>query len=114
MRLAAVDVPVPAVIEERYLELPSDFLDRFRDLAGQITAGANTPYEQALAPQNWFRTTFTYDVNVPPATGKQPSTRSSRSAVGTASSSPDVRGLRPLDRVACSCGGRLHARRPGD
>jgi transglutaminase-like putative cysteine protease len=68
--LAAVDVPVPAVIEERYLELPSDFPDRFRDLAGQITAAANTPYEQALALQNWFRTTFTYDVNVPPGHGE--------------------------------------------
>jgi Transglutaminase-like superfamily/Domain of unknown function (DUF4129) len=68
--LAAVDVPVPAVIQERYLELPSDFPDRFRDLAVQITAGANTPYEQALALQNWFRTTFTYDVNVPPGHGE--------------------------------------------
>ena len=66
---ATAEVPVPPLIQERYLELPSDFPDRFRDLAEQITAGANTPYEQALALQNWFRTTFTYDVNVPSGHG---------------------------------------------
>jgi transglutaminase-like putative cysteine protease len=67
--LAAVDAPVPPFIEERYLALPDNFPDRFRDLAQQITAGANTPYEKALSLQNWFRTTFTYDVNVPPGHG---------------------------------------------
>ena len=85
---ATAEVAVPPVIQERYLDLPSNFPDRFRDLAEQITAGANTPYEQALALQNWFRTTFTYDVNVPPATAPPPSMPSSRSAAGTASSSP--------------------------
>ena len=66
---ATAEIPIPPLIQEKYLELPSDFPDRFRDLAEQITAGANTPYEQALALQNWFRTTFTYDVNVPPGHG---------------------------------------------
>ena len=60
---------IPPVILERYLDLPSSFPDRFRDLAVQITAGASTPYDQALALQNWFRSTFTYDLAVPPGHG---------------------------------------------
>ncbi len=60
---------IPPVILERYLDLPSSFPDRFSDLAVQITAGAATPYDQALALQNWFRSTFTYDLAVPPGHG---------------------------------------------
>jgi transglutaminase-like putative cysteine protease len=63
--LDATSGELPAAIAEHYLALPSSFPDRFRDLADQITAGATTPYQQALALQNWFRTNFTYDVNVP-------------------------------------------------
>ena len=109
---ATAEVPVPPLIQERYLELPSDFPDRFRDLAEQITAGANTPYEQALALQNWFRTTFTYDVNVPSGHGA--------TAIDTFLSQRrgllravrrDVRRLRPLDRAAGPGGGGVHARR---
>jgi transglutaminase-like putative cysteine protease len=66
---ASAGAPIPPLITERYLELPSDYPDRFRDLAVQITAGAATPYEQALALQNWFRSTFTYDLNVQPGHG---------------------------------------------
>ena len=47
---------VPDDIQEHYLQLPASYPDRFRTLAVQITAGATTPYDQALALQNWFRT----------------------------------------------------------
>ena len=30
-----------------------------------MTAGAVTPYQKLMALQNWFRTTFTYDLDVP-------------------------------------------------
>jgi transglutaminase-like putative cysteine protease len=49
----------------RYVELPVDFPDDLRQLAHEITADASTPYEQALALQNWFVANFRYDVNVP-------------------------------------------------
>ena len=39
------------------------------DLAEEITADADTPYEQAMALQTYFRATtnFTYDIRVPPS-----------------------------------------------
>jgi transglutaminase-like putative cysteine protease len=51
--------------DSRYVELPLDFPDDLRKLAHEITADASTPYEQALALQNWFVDNFRYDVNVP-------------------------------------------------
>jgi len=38
-----------------YLELPDNWPDEVRDTALEVTAGATTPYESALALQNWFR-----------------------------------------------------------
>jgi hypothetical protein len=58
------------VIADHYLDLPSSYPDRFRQLATQITANATTPYDKALALQNWFRTNFTYDLNVAPGHGE--------------------------------------------
>ncbi len=109
---ATAEVPVPPLIQERYLALPSDFPDRFRDLAEQITAGANTPYEQALALQNWFRTTFTYDVNVPPGHGADRHRYVPLAAPRVLRAvRRDVRRVRPLDRAAVPGGGGLHAGR---
>lgn len=50
---------------EDYLQLPDDFPDAFRRQAAEITADAGSAYEQALALQNWFRSNFTYNQNVP-------------------------------------------------
>ena len=61
---------LPPVIADHYLDLPSSYPDRFRQLAAQITANATTPYDKALALQNWFRTNFTYDLNVAPGHGE--------------------------------------------
>ncbi len=47
-----------------YLELPDDFPASVGDLARAVTAGATTPYDVALALQNWFRTEFTYSLEV--------------------------------------------------
>ncbi|HEY5875738.1 MAG TPA: transglutaminaseTgpA domain-containing protein [Ilumatobacteraceae bacterium] len=49
---------------EQYRSLPDDFSQDLRDLAAAATAGAATPYDQAVALQNYFRTNFTYNVNV--------------------------------------------------
>ncbi|MDZ7673674.1 MAG: DUF3488 and transglutaminase-like domain-containing protein [Acidimicrobiales bacterium] len=62
--LAAASTEIPDDIAERYLELPGGFSDRVRDLASQITMDSSTPYESALALQNFFRANFTYDLDV--------------------------------------------------
>ncbi|MYH71555.1 MAG: transglutaminase domain-containing protein [Acidimicrobiia bacterium] len=57
--------PIPEVAS--YAALPSDFSPRVRALADQLTAGAESGYEQALALQDFFRNgSFTYDANVTP------------------------------------------------
>lgn len=60
--------PVHDRREERYLELPDAFPQAVRSLAYDVTRGAVTPYEQALAIQNWLRdeTRFTYTLDAPP------------------------------------------------
>jgi transglutaminase-like putative cysteine protease len=47
-----------------HLALPADFNDDLQALAATATAGATTPYDRALALQNYFRTQFRYNVNV--------------------------------------------------
>jgi transglutaminase-like putative cysteine protease len=54
----------PSSISSIYLELPSSFPHSLRTTAEQIVAGANTPFDEALALQNFFRDNFTYDLSV--------------------------------------------------
>lgn len=61
----------PAVSDrrkERYVELPDAFPQAVRSLAYEVVQGSVTPYEQALAIQNWLRdeTRFTYTLDAPP------------------------------------------------
>ena len=60
LRGATIDsAPNPA-----YYALPRSLPGEVRDLAQQITAGATTPYDKALAIKSYFRTNFTYDIHV--------------------------------------------------
>jgi len=61
----ATDPPPPGLAAEE-TELPADFDPRVRLKAQQVVDGATTPYDQALALQNFFRDEFTYDLDVPP------------------------------------------------
>jgi transglutaminase-like putative cysteine protease len=61
--LREATLPAPARIQRTYTELDT-FPDEFRRLAASIAVG-DTPYDKALALQNWFRDNFTYDINVP-------------------------------------------------
>ncbi|MFA9565822.1 MAG: transglutaminaseTgpA domain-containing protein [Acidimicrobiales bacterium] len=61
--VAATNQSIAADITERFTQLPSDFSPEVARIARDMTADAQTPYEQALALQNWLRS-FTYDVNV--------------------------------------------------
>jgi hypothetical protein len=49
---------------ERYLQLPEGLPGRVGDLAAQITAGASTPYERAVAVQDWLQANTLYDLTV--------------------------------------------------
>lgn len=68
-----VGAPDPAVLRAAtassppdpiFLDLPGSFPSDVVELARQVTAGAATPYDQALALQNWFRSEFEYDLTV--------------------------------------------------
>jgi len=49
-----------------YLSVPdTDEMSPLTDIAVEITRSARSPYQQALLLQNWFRTEFTYSLDVP-------------------------------------------------
>jgi transglutaminase-like putative cysteine protease len=56
----------PSDIARTYLSLPKNFPPVIVADARQVTAKATTPYDKAVALQNWFTTTggFTYDTTV--------------------------------------------------
>lgn len=47
-----------------HLSLPDDTSPAVLTVAEQVTQTALTPFDKALALQNWFRSEFTYDLNV--------------------------------------------------
>ena len=61
-QLASSQSGYPAELAE-YIELPDDFSPLAKQIARDVTSNASTPYAQALALQNYFRS-FTYDINV--------------------------------------------------
>ena len=63
--LAAATAPVPADIAARYLELPANLPRTIRRTAQQVVGSETDPYRQAKALQDWFRTNFTYNLQVP-------------------------------------------------
>ncbi|HEX9822960.1 MAG TPA: DUF3488 and transglutaminase-like domain-containing protein [Actinomycetota bacterium] len=62
-----VDYAVSGV-PDKYFELPAETPPEIHDFAVEITAGAQTPFREALAIQNYFRG-FTYDQEAPPGHG---------------------------------------------
>ncbi|MEZ4665676.1 MAG: transglutaminase-like domain-containing protein [Thermomicrobiales bacterium] len=58
-------IGLPPFIVETYLGLPETVTEQTADLANQIVnqAGATTPYEQAIAIQNYLRSNFTYQLD---------------------------------------------------
>ncbi|HEY4378685.1 MAG TPA: DUF3488 and transglutaminase-like domain-containing protein, partial [Acidimicrobiales bacterium] len=67
--LQAATGRVPIRIQDQDLALPRSLSPTVVSEARRVTQHATTPYEEALALQNWFRTRFTYDLNVPPGHG---------------------------------------------
>lgn len=54
----------PETITERFLGLPDSFPDRIQELAEEITADAETPYESAVAVERWLQTNKEYSLNI--------------------------------------------------
>jgi transglutaminase-like putative cysteine protease len=65
-KLETATDPPPIALAAEETKLPPDLDPRVKQEAQTVVAGATTPYEQALALQNYFRDNFTYDLNVPP------------------------------------------------
>jgi|GEM_PF-134373 len=72
-QLKAAGSDYPDFIVERYLQLPETITPRMRQLALQITAGAETPYDKAQAITNYLRANITYRKTIPAAPrGREP------------------------------------------
>lgn len=50
----------PTWVTEKYLQLPDDFSPRIRDLALEISASADTPFDKATAITNYLRSEIKY------------------------------------------------------
>lgn len=64
LRQAGVDYP-PA-IAAIYLQLPDNLPERVRRLAARVAGPHGTPYEKAVAVQDYLRLNYAYNENVPP------------------------------------------------
>ncbi|MEY2405761.1 MAG: hypothetical protein QOG39_677, partial [Acidimicrobiaceae bacterium] len=65
-QLEAASANIPAGIAAADLALPPDLSNRVRQEAARVVAAAVTPYDKALALQDYFRDgSFTYDLTVP-------------------------------------------------
>lgn len=66
LRQASMDYP--QWVTERYLQLAPNVTQELRDLAAQITAEYDNPFDKAIAVQNYLRETITYNdqIEAPP------------------------------------------------
>jgi hypothetical protein len=63
----------PPWVRDRYLQLPANMPQSIRDLAAEITAGLETPYDKAAAITLWLRENIAYSATIPdPPTGRDP------------------------------------------
>jgi transglutaminase-like putative cysteine protease len=62
--LQAAVGPIPADVQQTYLQLPDDMPSRIRDLAQQQTAGKNTAFDKAVALEAYVRT-IPYNTETP-------------------------------------------------
>jgi transglutaminase-like putative cysteine protease len=61
----------PEWVKQKYLQLPQSFSPRIKQLAQDITAGTQTPFEKATAITDYLRTNIEYAATVPnPPRGK--------------------------------------------
>ncbi len=59
--------------DSKYLQLPSEVTDRTRQLAKEITAGIESPYQKAQALEKYLKKNYTYDTQFKPSpAGQEP------------------------------------------
>lgn len=63
--LRSASTTYPEEIRQRYVALPEWIPWRVVQLAKQVTAGKNTPYDKAKAIESYLRTNYPYDLEVP-------------------------------------------------
>lgn len=68
-QLAGVDQVIPPAVATRYLALPPSFPGSVAAQARRAVAGAGSPYAMAKALQDWFRTNFSYNLDIPAGHG---------------------------------------------
>ncbi|WP_244605249.1 transglutaminase TgpA family protein [Halorussus halobius] len=62
LRSAGTDYPEG--VEDRYLQLPESSADRIGDRAAAVTEDADTPYERAVAIEDWLEANKRYSLDV--------------------------------------------------
>jgi transglutaminase-like putative cysteine protease len=60
LQLRRAGTDYPGWLKERYLQLPSGFPNKIGQLAAEITADAETPYDKTVAITNYLRANITY------------------------------------------------------
>lgn len=55
----------PDWVSQKYLQLPDEFSPRIQELAKEITADAQTPFEKTIAITNYLRANLTYSQTIP-------------------------------------------------
>jgi transglutaminase-like putative cysteine protease len=71
--LRAAGTDYPSWVTDRYLQLPENITPRTRQLASEIAAGLDNPYDMAEAITNFLRENITYQDTVPnPPGGQEP------------------------------------------
>jgi transglutaminase-like putative cysteine protease len=80
--LAAAPGGIPPEVAERYLSLPDGFPASVTAQAQELTADQPTAYARARALQDWFRSEFTYSLDVEPGHGDDAIVRFLENRVG--------------------------------
>jgi transglutaminase-like putative cysteine protease len=57
----------PEWVTQKYLQMPKDFSPRIQELAKEITAEAQTPFEKAILVTRYLRENITYSQTIPEA-----------------------------------------------
>ena len=71
-KLRAASTEYSSDIASTYLQLPLELDPRIPELARQITRNAKTPFDKALAIENYLRSNFTYTLNLTGKPGDDP------------------------------------------